>query len=117
MIDVLTGSKATEKVRQRLLESLSAVRTDPYIQALKATVTTDFRQILPGIAVPALIIVGTEDKVLPVSESQVLADTIPGAEMVTIEHAGHLTNIEAPGLFNTILGDFLDRHATRADQL
>ena len=117
MIDILTGSRATENVRQRLLESLSAVRTAPYIQALKASVTTDFRKILPGIAVPALIIAGTEDKVLPVSESQVLADTIPGAEMVTIEHAGHLTNIEAPGLFNTILGDFLDRHATRAEKL
>lgn len=117
MIDVLTGSRATEDVRQRLLESLSAVRTGPYIQALTAIVTTDFRTILPGIAVPALIIVGTEDKVLPVSESQALADAIPGSELVLIEYAGHLTNIEAPGPFNTILGDFLDRHANRADEL
>ena len=117
MIDVLTGSKATEDVRQRLLNSLSAVRTRPYIQALKSVVTTDFREILPTIDVPTLIIVGTEDKVLPVSESQILADVIPGAELNTIEHAGHLTNIEAPGLFNEILGDFLDRHASRADNL
>ena len=48
MIDVLTGSKASENVRRRLLKSLSAVRTEPYIQALKAVVTTDFRKILSG---------------------------------------------------------------------
>ena len=34
-----------------------------------------------------------------------------------IEQAGHLTNIEAPEVFNTILVDFLDRHASRADKL
>ncbi len=117
MIEVLTGSKATEDVRRRLLESLSAVRTGPYIQALKAVVTTDFRAILPEINLPVLIIAGTEDKVLPVSESRILADAIPGSELTLIEGAGHLTNIEAPGLFNTILGDFLDRHASRADKL
>ena len=117
MIGVLTGSKATEDVRQRLLNSLSAVRTGPYIQALKAVVTTDFRKILPEINIPTLIIAGTEDKVLPVSESQILADAIPGSELTLIEHAGHLTNIEAPGQFNAILGDFLDRHADRATRI
>ena len=117
MIDILVGSKASEKVRQRLLDSLSVVRTGPYIQALKATVTTDFRSILPNIDVPTLIIVGDEDKVLPTSESRLLADAIPGAELVTIEHAGHLSNIESPDRFNAILGEFLDRHATVADTL
>lgn len=117
MIDVLSGPKATDEMRQRLLDSLSAVRTGPYIQALKATVTTDFRKILPLIDVPTLIIVGDEDKVLPPLDSQVLADAIPGAELVTIEHAGHLSNIESPERFNTILRDFLDRHATIADTM
>ncbi len=117
MIDLLVGSRASEKVRQRLLDSLSVVRTGPYIQALKATVSTDFRSILPNIDVPTLIIVGDEDKVLPPSESQLLADAIPGAELVTIEHAGHLSNIESPDRFNAILGEFLDRHATIATTL
>ncbi len=117
MIDVLTGSQASEGARQRLLKSLSAVRTGPYMQALKAIITTDFRKILPAIDVPTLIIVGDEDKVLPPSESRALADAIPGAQLAIIEHAGHLTNIEAPERFNAILADFLDRHAGRADEL
>ena len=117
MIDVLTGSKASEKARQRLLDSLSAIRTEPYIQALKATVATDFRTILPTIDVPTLVIVGTEDKVLPPSESRALAASIRGAELTLIEHAGHLSNIEEPEQFNALVGEFLDRHANRADEL
>ncbi len=114
IVDVLAGPEAAQHVRRRLLESVSAVRTGPYMQALKATVTTDFREILPVIDVPTLIIVGTHDKVLPVSESRTLAGAIPGSELRLIEQAGHLTNIEAPDRFNAILGDFLDRHAGRA---
>ena len=117
MIGVLAGPKASETVRQRLLNSVSAVRTEPYIQALHAIITTDFRKILPGIEAPTLIIVGDEDKVLPVAQSQALADTIPGAQLVVVESAGHLTNIETPERFNAILTDFLDRHANRANNL
>ena len=117
MIGVLTGSKASGKVRRRLLDSLSTVRAGPYIKALKATVTTDFRKILPSIDVPTLIVVGSEDKVLPPSESRALAAAISNAQLALIEHAGHLTNIEAPGQFNAIVGKFLDRHADKADNL
>ena len=117
MIEVLAGPKATQEMRQRLIDSVSAVRTGAYIQALKATVTTDFSKVLPGIEAPTLIIVGSEDKVLPPEESRILADVIPGAELSTIEHAGHLSNIEFPDRFNTILREFLDRHATLADAL
>ncbi|MFT5349805.1 MAG: 3-oxoadipate enol-lactonase [Planctomycetota bacterium] len=117
MIDVLTGPKATDEMRRRLLDSLSAVRTGPYIQALKATVTTDFRNILPKIDVPTLVIVGSEDKVLAPEESELLADAISGAKLETIEHAGHLSNIEAPERFNFILTEFLGRHAALADTM
>ena len=117
MLDVLTGSNATEKVRQRLLKSLSAVRPVPYMQALKAVVDTDFRPILPTIDVPTLVIVGTEDKVLPVTESRQLADAIPDAQLALVERAGHLSNIEAPERFNAVLGEFLDRYADRATRL
>jgi 3-oxoadipate enol-lactonase len=117
MVDVLAGPKATEETRQRLTDSVSAVRSEAYIQALKATVSTDFRHILPRIDVPTLIIVGSEDKVLPREESQILADAISDAELATIEHAGHLSNIEFPDRFNNILREFLDRHTSLADSL
>lgn len=41
------------------------------------------------IEVPALIIHGTEDPVIPYSHGQYLADTIPGAKLLTLEGTGH----------------------------
>lgn len=48
------------------------------------------------------------------SASRDLAARIPGAELVTLAGAGHLANLDQPDAFDRSLGDFLDRHATRA---
>jgi pimeloyl-ACP methyl ester carboxylesterase len=93
---------------------MEALRVDSYKQALHAIVTTDFRAVLPRFHVPTLVIVGAEDTVTPPSDSEFLAQHIPGAMLVTIPGAGHLTNIEQPEAFNTALETFLQRYAGQA---
>lgn len=110
MIDVLVGRKATGDVRELLTKSLSAVRAEPYIDTVNAIVKTDFRDVLPSIDVPVLVIVGEEDKVLPVSESAYLADHIPAASLKVLPGVGHLCNLEAPGDFSLSLLQFLNQH-------
>jgi pimeloyl-ACP methyl ester carboxylesterase len=114
LVEVLVAKSAAAAVRAQLHASLSALRKEPYKQALHATVTTDFRPILPKITVPTLVIVGEEDIVTPPSASEFLAKNIPGASLVQIPGAGHLTNIEKPEAFNAALASFLDGHAQRA---
>lgn len=114
VVEVLASQYASAAVRQQLIASLSALRVEPYKQALHAIVTTDFRSILPTITVPTLVVVGEEDVVTPPAASEFLATTIPGASLVKIAQAGHLTNIEKPTEFNTILRAFLTQHAQRA---
>jgi pimeloyl-ACP methyl ester carboxylesterase len=41
------------------------------------------------LRLPALVIHGTEDPVLPYPHGKALADAIPGARLVTLEGAGH----------------------------
>ncbi|RJE86050.1 alpha/beta hydrolase [Paenibacillus sp. 1011MAR3C5] len=41
------------------------------------------------IDIPALVIHGTEDPIIPYPHGQHLADTIPGATLVTLEGSGH----------------------------
>jgi pimeloyl-ACP methyl ester carboxylesterase len=98
----------------KLARSLSALRVEPYIQALRAIITTDSRAVLPRIKVPALVIVGEDDKLTTPAMADELVAAIPGAEKVTISRAGHLTNIEQPQQFNAALGAFLRRHAALA---
>ncbi len=114
VVKVLVAESAEQAVRDKLITSMSTLRPDAYKQALHAIVTTDFREVLPNISVPTLVVVGEEDQVTPPSASEFLVKNIPGASLVTIPDCGHLSNIEKPALFNAALGEFLDEHAGRA---
>lgn len=67
----------------------------------------DSTATLAAVAVPALVVVGEEDTLSPPEEAELMAKTIPGAELVRIPDAGHLTAVEAPAEFNTALDQFL----------
>jgi 3-oxoadipate enol-lactonase len=117
ILDVLVGRHATNEARNRVIETVAAVRTEPYIDTVHAIVTTDFRELLAKIAVPTLILVGGDDRVFPVSESQHLAEHITGAVLRVVPEIGHLFNIEAPGVFAAALGPFLEQHRSLATSL
>jgi len=67
----------------------------------------DRTPLLQRIAVPTLVLVGEEDEITPPAESLVLLNRIPGARLVTIAGAGHLSNLEQPEAFNGALREFL----------
>jgi pimeloyl-ACP methyl ester carboxylesterase len=47
------------------------------------------RERLPGLHLPTLVLHGTEDPVVPFGNGVVLANEIPTARLVTLEHTGH----------------------------
>jgi pimeloyl-ACP methyl ester carboxylesterase len=69
----------------------------------------DYVPMLPQVAVPALVVVGSDDEYTPVADAEVLRDGIPGATLVVIEGAGHLPNLERPAEFNEAMTHFLTR--------
>jgi pimeloyl-ACP methyl ester carboxylesterase len=75
----------------------------------------DHLPILPSINVPALIVVGSEDFFTPLPVAKIMSDLIPGAELVPIEGAGHLPNMEKPEAFNHALRSFLIRIGQRKE--
>lgn len=62
---------------------------------------------LPEIAVPSLVLVGSEDKPF-LAATDYMAAKIPGARKVVIEGAGHAANIDKPAEFNAAVVDFLN---------
>jgi len=111
VVDVLVAKGAPAAVRTKMRASIEALRVEPYKQALRAIVTTDFRAVLSRISVPTLVIVGEEDIVTPPANAEFLAKHIRGAQLVKIPGAGHLTNLEQPEAFNAALEAFLSPHA------
>lgn len=67
----------------------------------------DSTATLAQIRVPTLIMVGEHDQLTPPPLSQALADGLPGAVLITIPDAGHLSNLENPTEFNEHLTNFL----------
>jgi pimeloyl-ACP methyl ester carboxylesterase len=59
------------------------------------------------IDVPTLIIVGEEDVATPPAESQALHAAIAGSRLEVLQQAGHLSNLERPAAFNTVVSEFL----------
>lgn len=65
---------------------------------------------LPGlgaIAVPTLVLVGEDDRTTPPHYSRTIAQTVPGATLVTIPKCGHMAPMERPEAVNAALREWL----------
>lgn len=61
---------------------------------------------LETIAVPTLVLVGSEDKNF-LAATDYMARKIPGAKKVVVEGAGHAANLHQPAAFNRAVEEFL----------
>jgi len=69
----------------------------------------DTRARLKDISRPTLVLVGEEDIMATPSQSRVLAEGIPGAEMVVLPNLGHFLTSEDPKKFADCVDSFLKR--------
>ena len=65
---------------------------------------------LPGLDVPTLVLHGTEDLAVSPENGRMLAERIPGAELVLLEGAGHLYHSEQAEAADAAVLDFVRRH-------
>lgn len=103
----ILGKSPTEAARHKILASLSALRTDSYLYALKVNLYAPAYDDFERIAVPAIFIASDEDVLAPIDVSRHMAARTPKSRLEVITGAGHLSNIEQPETFNAILFSFL----------
>jgi 3-oxoadipate enol-lactonase len=63
---------------------------------------------LPQVTVPALVIHGDLDKMVPVANAAILAGALPDARTVIVPGAGHVIFTDAPEAVTTAMLEFLD---------
>lgn len=68
----------------------------------------DYTAMLAHIAVPALVVVGSDDVFTPVEDARFMHERIPGARLAVIDGAGHMPNLERPADFDRALAGLLD---------
>ena len=67
----------------------------------------DYREALPGIAIPTLVMCGREDRITPPHLSEELASLIPAARLEWIDDAGHMSPLEQPERVASLLRTLL----------
>lgn len=66
----------------------------------------NLRRFLARITNPALVVWGTEDRLLPASQAPIFVEALPNAKLLLVEGAGHFVMQEKPETLAQI-GDFL----------
>ena len=106
----LLAEDAPEDLRERVRAMIADQTPDAIAAAaLGMAERPDSVPDLPGIEVPTLVITGTADRLIPPDVTAGIAGRVPGAELLRIESAGHLSNLEAPEAFDTALDGVLTR--------
>lgn len=90
----------------RIREMLLSTSADGYVACCEALREIDQRALLHKIAVPTLVIGGTNDLATPPLLGEFLASAIPGARFLCLP-AAHLSNIEAAPGFTSAVTKFL----------
>jgi 3-oxoadipate enol-lactonase len=103
----LLSPTASEEVREQV-RSLGRQSPEGVLAGIRALRDRpDRRAELSAIACPTLLIVGTEDKISSPAEMAEIASAIPGARLVEIAGAGHLSNLERPNEFSSAIDHFI----------
>jgi 3-oxoadipate enol-lactonase len=87
---------------------------EAYVAQLQGILAWEAYTRLPGIGVPTLVIHGESDRLVPPGNATIIAERIPGAELVTIPHASHLFFTDQPAVAHGHILRFLDAHANRS---
>ena len=100
-----TRPEVVALVRRMILETPPRGAMDA-LDAMRAR--PDSTGDLAGIRVPVSVIVGAEDTITPPHLSEEMAARIPGARLLVLPKAGHVTALEAPELVNRTLIELVD---------
>jgi pimeloyl-ACP methyl ester carboxylesterase len=100
--DPALWDRVKDMIRRQPGDSIAAA-------ALGMAERPDSRPILGSIDVPTTVIVGSADTLTPPPMSESMAKAIPRADLVVLDGAGHLSNLEDPDGFTAALRSLLRR--------
>jgi pimeloyl-[acyl-carrier protein] methyl ester esterase len=95
----LEGHPLASEIKQ-LLSKIPSPDSAAVLEALETLTRADMRHILASIAIPTLILNGTDDRICLPQASTYLRNNIPGAEQTVMPGCGHAPFLTQSRLFN-----------------
>jgi pimeloyl-ACP methyl ester carboxylesterase len=115
VVKVLAGPKASAETMKTLFDSMAAIPTATYRDALHCFTNPSERFDFAKLTMPVLMMTGEHDRLASPAEIRSVAGRIcdaaprPDVRFEIIPGAGHVCNVEAPGCYNRHLLSFLNR--------
>jgi 3-oxoadipate enol-lactonase len=104
LLGIILGPTPSAQVQARVRSMVEGTRYETIVAAiLGMRDRADRTATLPSIDVPALVIGGIEDALIPPEVMSAMAEQIPGARKALIPGAGHMAPIERPDKVNEAL--------------
>lgn len=108
----IVGSRSLRRFRpaMRLFGPVAFdISAEAFVAQIDAILNADetLRYELTSLDVPTLVIVGSQDVLTPLGDSEELAALIPGARLAVVRGGAHGFMVEKAGHFNSTILDFL----------
>jgi pimeloyl-ACP methyl ester carboxylesterase len=108
-VSVLVGSKASQETIDEVSHVVRATNPRGFMHGVKLGLADGYspEEVAPKLAMPVLMIQGSEDRVNPTDKNAaVLVKVLPQARLEIVDGAGHLPEVEAPDAVNRMLREF-----------
>ena len=102
------GPDASPRLVRYVVGLAARAPSEVWTDGLAGLMEMDLRHAVQHIAVPALVLVGEQDRMTPPASSVALAGELPQGRLEVIERAGHFPMMEAHEEFNGRLASFVD---------
>ncbi|WP_027946150.1 alpha/beta fold hydrolase [Amycolatopsis taiwanensis] len=110
MLPNLLSDKAPADVTRSVRDLIESQSPSGVAWALRAMAARpDSFDVLTGLDVPTLVVVGEEDSLTPPEAARAMADALPDSELVVIAGAARLTPLEAPGAVSDAIVSWWER--------
>lgn len=111
LADAVVGRWFTEDYAQahsdevdELRDAIAGTPAEGYASCCEAISRWDVREELPRVTAPTLVIGGAQDAATPVwGNADLIAERIPHAQLVVLDHAAHLLSWQQATRVNTLL--------------
>jgi pimeloyl-ACP methyl ester carboxylesterase len=107
MVDWMMARAAGDVLKEDVTADVLSTRPAAFLSGFAACCAFDVRERLAGIRVPALVVVGDDDRLTPLRYAEFLAVRMEDALLKIVRDAGHLAMLERPVEVNTAVRRFL----------
>ncbi|MDX5594858.1 alpha/beta hydrolase [Pseudovibrio sp. SPO723] len=98
------------ELKETVIEMAQDVGPEAFVRQQKAVMSRiDQRENLKAITCPTLVLVGTDDQVMPLDRAEEMHAAITSSALVTVPECGHLSTLEQPSITTKALQEWLVR--------